>query len=177
MCCKPTSKMDIIRQLASNEQLLYELKNIHQAEYTDDVIQDIWLRFIECEDEDKLIKLCEQNQMKFYLIRILINQTRSNNSKTNRTYKIKTEINPLTLINMTEETNNIDNELVQDIITSELNKLTFYDRRIFELVANSSKTFKELEQEIKIKNYNIFYTFNKVRLQLRKALKKYDLNE
>ena len=182
MCkCSGTTNQ-IVKQLANDKKLMNELKKIHNEEYIEDIIQDIFLQFLEKEDETKLQRLCAENQMKFFIIGILIRQSQS--KKTTKNYKQLHSYNLNLDIVEDEYTqfkaipDGIDwnTEEVSRIVEKELAKLHFYDREIFELVIKEGLTFQELGKKINIKPNNIFYTFNKVRTKLRNKIKKIDLN-
>ncbi len=180
MClCSGTSKNDIISQIAGNKKFINELKKISPKEYSEDVIQDLFLRFLEVEPEQKFVDLCKNNQMKFYIIRCLIRQMYPNKTKRYKSLNgynmeaIDDEDYRLIDIPLIETDWNTD--AISNIVKKELDKMNFYDRQIFELVTYSGKTFKELSEQINIADYNIYYTFNKVRVKLRNKLKKIDL--
>lgn len=182
MCkCSGTTNQ-IVSQLASDEKLmamLYKLKG--GKEYTQDIIQDIFLQMIEKEAEDKLQRLCAKNEMKFFLIACVSNQINKASNMTNqtklaRTYRpIHTASYPVTIYEMLmtdKEDNLIDVIEFNKAVEEEIEKLHFYEKFIFKTVLASDKTFKELAKEINIKEYNIFYTYNKTKLKIRKKLKR-----
>lgn len=80
---------DIIQEIVDTG-LLYKLTmNITKGkkyEWFEDLFQDIYLQLL-TKDADKLIKIYENGQLKFYLSRILMNSINSNTSDTWRRYR------------------------------------------------------------------------------------------
>lgn len=179
--CSGTNITDIVAQLASNRKLMVELKQIHSAEYTNDMIQDMWLYLLERVDEDKLINLCSSNQIKWFLLKIIKTQTQSSSSTTAVRYRnpynyipYKNQyITPEVIKNIMGHNDDTHTDLTpfNTKVEEILDKLHFYDREIFLYVVNSGKTYKELEKELKISHYNIGHTYRKVREILQNKLK------
>lgn len=81
-------KNRIIKKLATNkvvEELCCNM-GVEQA-YLDDLIQEIYLILLEY-NEDKLIKMFERKQLKFFIVRIIMNQYFSQNSPFYKKYKM-----------------------------------------------------------------------------------------
>lgn len=187
MCnCTGNTALDIVAQLANNTKLVTELKAIHVAEYTNDMMNDIWLYLLESVSNEKLSKLCKDNQIKFFLIKIITNQVYSKKSDTAVKYR-----NPFNYLRNTDRY--VSPDVIRDImghvnekdidyttfnkkVEEELAKLHFYDREIFIHVINSDKTYKELSKELKIADYNIGHTYRKVCEILRIKMKSYNFD-
>ncbi len=188
MCviCSGDSVFDIVTQLASNKKLISELKGIYNFEYKEDVLQDIFLQIIEKEPKEKILALCKNNQMKYFLVNILKMQVMSPTSKNNYNYKnrlIGDNIRMKSIL-MDDTGKEVDWDLnqLQEWVNVELDKMEKesgmrgkYNKIIFLKVVESDKTFKELEKEMNINRNNIFYTYNKVRKHLKETLKKFYL--
>ncbi len=180
MCrCSGTTNQ-IVSQLASDKKLVAELKLINNYEYNKDVLQDIWLQLLET-PETKLQDLCNNNKMKFYLISIILRKFGTNDARNNQKYKTNTQLYEGQLENSIQQYDEQNNgsewniTAINDIVKIELLKISHYDKTIFELVVNSNKTFKQLEEQINIKAYNIFNSFDKTRKRLRLKIKKSNL--
>lgn len=81
-------KNRIIKELATNkvvEELCCNM-GAEQA-YLDDLVQEIYLILLEY-NEDKLIKMFERKQLKFFIVRIIMNQYFSKNSPFYKKYKM-----------------------------------------------------------------------------------------
>ena len=58
-----------------------------EQSYFDDLVQEIYLIILEY-DDNKIIKMYEQNQIKFFITRIIKNQSFSKNSPFYKKYKM-----------------------------------------------------------------------------------------
>jgi hypothetical protein len=81
-------KNNIIEVLAKEKtvETLCTNMGVEQA-YIDDLVQEIYLILLEY-DEDKLIKMFERKQLKFFIVRIIMNQYFSKNSPFYKKYKM-----------------------------------------------------------------------------------------
>lgn len=79
---------NIINELAKEKtvETLCTNMGVEQA-YLDDLVQEIYLILLEY-DEDKLIKMYERKQLKFFIVRIIMNQYFSKNSPFYKKYKM-----------------------------------------------------------------------------------------
>lgn len=83
------TKADIISKMASEKMVEAMVANIaHQALNADlkDLCQMVYLILLEY-DETKLIDLWSNDQMNFFLARVIVNQYRSNNSPYHTTFR------------------------------------------------------------------------------------------
>ena len=81
------NKNDIIEEIARNKLIEELIKNMGiKANDKDDLLQEIYLVLLEYE-EDKIIKLYNNNQLKFFIVRIIQNQYFSKNSPFYTKYK------------------------------------------------------------------------------------------
>lgn len=172
MCnCSGENKYEIVNELANNKPLMKELTKILQnKEYANDIIQDIFLQMLEKEPTNKLISLCKNNEMKFFLISIIKNQQNNKNS----IYKKYLDFDYKFFELEQQNEKQIDYIKFDNIVKKELKKLSIYQQEIFNLVVNSDKTYKQLEKKVNIKDYSIKYTFAQVKKILQKKLKAYD---
>ena len=81
-------KNNIIEVLAKEKtvETLCTNMGVEQA-YLDDLVQEIYLILLEY-NEDKLIKMYERKQLKFFIVRIIMNQYFSKNSPFYKKYKL-----------------------------------------------------------------------------------------
>jgi hypothetical protein len=81
------NKNDIIEEIARNKLIEELIKNMGiKANDKDDLLQEIYLVLLEY-DENKIIKLYNNNQLKFFIVRIIQNQYFSKNSPFYTKYK------------------------------------------------------------------------------------------
>lgn len=81
-------KNRIVNELAKEKtvETLCTNMGVEQA-YLDDLVQEIYLILLEY-NEDKLIKMFERKQLKFFIVRIIMNQYFSKNSPFYKKYKL-----------------------------------------------------------------------------------------
>lgn len=81
-------KNNIINELAKEKtvETLCTNMGVEQA-YLDDLVQEIYLILLEY-DEGKMIKMYERKQLKFFIVRIIMNQYFSKNSPFYKKYKL-----------------------------------------------------------------------------------------
>ena len=81
-------KNRIVNELAKEKtvETLCTNMGVEQA-YLDDLVQEIYLILLEY-NEDKLIKMFERKQLKFFIVRIIMNQYFSQNSPFYKKYKM-----------------------------------------------------------------------------------------
>lgn len=89
------NKNDIIEEIARNKLIEELIKNMGIKDNDkDDLLQEIYMILLEYE-EDKIVKLYNNNQLKFFIVRIIQNQYFSKNSpyymKYKRYYKLVDE--------------------------------------------------------------------------------------
>lgn len=81
-------KNNIIEALAKEKTVETLCTNMGvEPAYIDDLVQEIYLILLEY-NEDKLIKMYERKQLKFFIVRIIMNQYFSKNSPFYKKYKI-----------------------------------------------------------------------------------------
>ena len=81
-------KNRIVNELAKNKVVETMCVNMGvEQSYFDDLVQEIYLIILEY-DDNKIIKMYEQNQIKFFITRIIKNQYFSKNSTFYKKYKM-----------------------------------------------------------------------------------------
>lgn len=81
-------KNNIISELAKEKAVETMCINMGvEQSYFDDLVQEIYLIILEY-DDNKIIKMYEQNQIKFFITRIIKNQYFSKNSPFYKKYKM-----------------------------------------------------------------------------------------
>ena len=166
-----TTKNAIIDAFARDKKMKREIENICRCKEIDDLMQIIYLYLLEMKEET-IIELNETKKLKYFIIRMVLNQINSTTSLYYRQYVRNSFLFDEELMGKTDSKDWNVNEL-NDVVTAELQKLPFYYRKIFEMVAdNPDKTFPQLAKQYKIKSYSIFYTYAKVRKILKKSIRK-----
>jgi hypothetical protein len=169
-----TTKNQIIEALAMDKHMLREIKKICKCTDVDDLMQIIYIYLLEMKD-GIITTIHGKKQLKWFIIRLVLNQINSTTSLYYRQYKRNSQkYDPVLMGHEVGIDWNLD--AINEIALKEIEKLPFYQRNIFNLVAeNPDKTFPQLGEEYNIKGYSVFYTYNKVRQKLKKSIRKNDL--
>ena len=75
------TKNEVVEKLAKERLVEQIVSNIAKSadDLLNDLVQEIYLDLLE-KDEDKIVKLYESNQIRFFITRIVINNLHSKNS-------------------------------------------------------------------------------------------------
>ena len=75
------TKNEVVEKLAKERLVEQIVSNISKSsdDLLNDLVQEIYLDLLE-KDEDKIVKLYESNQIRFFITRIVINNLHSKNS-------------------------------------------------------------------------------------------------
>ena len=164
-------------------KLAIELKgvaaNFIPAEDLDDLTQEVFLYLLELPSE-KLQQLIEDNQIKYYFIRLCKNNYFSKTSKYH--YKYRKPLEKLDFIEIPpkkqEAINLYFNTDIQDsdLINNILSELRWYDRELFSLYVlgnNEGKryAYSTLSQKTGISRMSIYKTIKGVKRYVRNRLK------
>ena len=123
-----------------------------------------------CEmNEDKLIGLYERNELKFYIVRIMLNMIKSDRSNFYKSYRNYTEY----VDNDTEAEVNFDKSDLVDKLEKNLEGLHWYNKEILKLYAiDFKKNAKELSRKTGIPYMSIVRTINKTKKQMKTNIRK-----
>lgn len=123
-----------------------------------------------CEmNEDKLIGLYERNELKFYIVRTMLNMIKSDRSNFYKSYRNYTEY----VDNDTEEIIDFDKLDLVDKLAKNLEGLHWYNATLLKLYAiDFKKNAKELSRRTGIPYMSIVRTINKTKKQMKTNIRK-----
>ena len=123
-----------------------------------------------CEmNEEKLIGLYERNELKFYIVRIMLNMIKSDRSNFYKSYRNYTE----SVDNDTETEIDFDKLDLVDKLEKNLEGLHWYNAAILKLYAiDFKKNAKELSRKTGIPYMSIVRTINKTKKQMKTNIRK-----
>lgn len=160
-----------------NSQSLFDYQNNSYVEndYLADELYSEFLLSISEMDEEKLIKLYESGELKFYLLRIIVNQYKSNSSRYYRQIKKKYTkiIDYAVFLEHNDDTQTIVNELSDNwlvFLNEKIEKLHWYDKTIFQMYINDNLSMKKIADKIKIPESSIKSTIKSVRNYLKEMV-------
>ena len=123
-----------------------------------------------CEmNEEKLIGLYERNELKFYIVRIMLNMIKSDRSNFYKSYRNYTEY----VDNDTETEIDFDKLDLVDKLSKNLEGLHWYNATLLKLYAiDFKKNAKELSRKTGIPYMSIIRTINKTKKQMKQNIRK-----
>ena len=141
---------------------------MHPEELQYDLKAEVFL--VRCEmNEDKLIGMYERNELKFYIVRIMLNMIKSDRSNFYKSYRNYTEY----VDNDTEAEVNFDKLDLVDKLEKNLEGLHWYNKEILKLYAiDFKKNAKELSRKTGIPYMSIVRTINKTKKQMKTNIRK-----
>ena len=141
---------------------------MHPEELQYDLKAEVFLVLCEM-NEDKLIGLYERNELKFYIVRIMLNMIKSDRSNFYKSYRNYTEY----VDNDTEVEVNFDKSDLVDKLEKNLEGLHWYNKEILKLYAiDFKKNAKELSRKTGIPYMSIVRTINKTKKQMKTNIRK-----
>ena len=141
---------------------------MHPEELQYDLKAEVFLVLCEM-NEDKLIGMYERNELKFYIVRIMLNMIKSDRSNFYKSYRNYTEY----VDNDTEAEVNFDKSDLVDKLEKNLEGLHWYNKEILKLYAiDFKKNAKELSRKTGIPYMSIIRTINKTKKQMKTNIRK-----
>ena len=141
---------------------------MHPEELQYDLKAEVFLVLCEM-NEDKLIGMYERNELKFYIVRIMLNMIKSDRSNFYKSYRNYT----VYVDNDTEAEVNFDKLDLVDKLEKNLEGLHWYNKEILKLYAiDFKKNAKELSRKTGIPYMSIVRTINKTKKQMKTNIRK-----
>jgi len=141
---------------------------MHPEELQYDLKAEVFLVLCEM-NEEKLIGMYERNELKFYIVRIMLNMIKSDRSNFYKSYRNYTEY----VDNDTEAEINFDKSDLVDKLEKNLEGLHWYNKEILKLYAiDFKKNAKELSRKTGIPYMSIVRTINKTKKQMKTNIRK-----
>jgi hypothetical protein len=141
---------------------------MHPEELQYDLKAEVFLVLCEM-NEEKLIGMYERNELKFYIVRIMLNMIKSDRSNFYKSYRNYTEY----VDNDTEAEVNFDKSDLFDKLEKNLEGLHWYNKEILKLYAiDFKKNAKELSRKTGIPYMSIVRTINKTKKQMKTNIRK-----
>ena len=166
--------------MVKNEILgeFWDLKEVNEAfgkmqpeELRYDLKAEVFLVLCEM-DEQKLIGLYERNELRFYIVRTMLNMIKSDRSTFYKNYRNHIEFVAADLNREIKRINDEPTDLV-DKLEKNLEGLHWYNKEILKLYAiDFKKNAKELSRKTGIPYMSIVRTINKTKKQMKQNIRK-----
>jgi hypothetical protein len=158
-------KNKIIEQFWLNEEVNQAFAKMQPEELQYDLKVEVFLVLLEM-DESKLFGLYERKEIRFYIVRTMLNMIKSDRSQFWKKYR-----------NYTEYTENEKpeekQESVIDVMESAIENLHWYQKEILNLYTfEFNKNAKELSRQTGIPYMSIIRTLKQTKTELKKHIRK-----
>jgi hypothetical protein len=141
------------------EELQYDLK------------AEVFLVLCEMDDE-KLIGMYERNELKFYIVRTMLNMIKSDRSSFYKNYRNHIEMDNNTISKEMYKLHSEASDIV-DKLEKNLDNLHWYNKEILKLYAlEFKKNAKELSRKTGIPYMSIVRTLHKTKTEMKKNIRK-----
>ena len=158
---------EIITEFWESKSVNEAFQKMQPVELQADLKAEVFLILCEMEEE-KLIGLYERNELKYYMVRIMLNMIKSDRSSFFKNYR-----NYVELLENDVEVVETDPSETYEKIELHLQNLHWYNRELFKLYAlDFKKNAKELSRKTGIPYMSIVRSINKTKAEIKKNIKK-----
>lgn len=161
------SRDEILSEFWESKSVNEAFEKMQPVELQADLKAEVFLILCEMEEE-KLIGLYERNELKYYMVRIMLNMIKSDRSSFFKNYR-----NYVELLENDVEVFESNPEETYNKIEVHLQNLHWYNRELFKLYAlDFKKNAKELSRKTGIPYMSIVRSINKTKAEIKKNFKK-----
>lgn len=158
-------KNKIIEQYWLNDEVNQAFAKMQPIELQYDLKVEVFMVLLEMDDE-KLFGLYERNEIRFYIVRTMLNMIKSDRSQFWKKYRNYTEYED-------NEKAEVEQNSVIDIMEKGIEKLHWYQKEILNLYTfDFNKNAKELSRKTGIPYMSIIRTLKQTKNELKKHIRK-----
>lgn len=158
-------KNKIIEQFWLNDEVNQAFAKMQPEELQYDLKVEVFMVLLEM-DEEKLFGLFERNEIRFYIVRTMLNMIKSDRSQFWKKYRNYTEYED-------NEKAEVEQNSVIDIMENGIEKLHWYQKEILNLYTfEFNKNAKELSRKTGIPYMSIIRTLKQTKNELKKHIRK-----
>jgi len=155
----------IIEQYWLNDEVNQAFAKMQPEELQYDLKMEVFLVLLEM-DEKKLIGLYERNEIRFYIVRTMLNMIKSDRSQFWKKYRNYTEYKE-------KDIADTENNCVISTMEKGIENLHWYQKEILKLYAfDFNKNAKELSRHTGIPYMSIIRTLKQTKNELKKHIRK-----
>jgi hypothetical protein len=160
-------KNEILAQYWTSKEVNDAFDKMQPEELRYDLKAEVFLVLCEMND-DKLIGMYERNELKFYIVRIMLNMIKSDRSNFYKNYRNYTEF-----VDNNYVADEYDKANMVDKLEVNMDGLHWYNKEILKLYAiDFKKNAKELSRKTGIPYMSIVRTINKTKKQMKTNIRK-----
>jgi hypothetical protein len=157
-------KTEIIAKLWDNKEVNEAFSKMHPVELQYDLKAEVFLVLCEM-DDDKLIGMYNRNEIRFFLVRVMLNMIKSDRSTFWKQYRNYTEYDGKEQVEVIQAN-------IIDKMESSIEKLHWYQKEILRLYAlDFNKNAKELSRQTGIPYMSIIRTLKQTKTELKKNIR------
>jgi len=157
-------KTEIIAKLWDNKEVNEAFSKMHPVELQYDLKAEVFLVLCEM-DDDKLIGMYNRNEIRFFLVRVMLNMIKSDRSTFWKQYRNYTEYDGKEQVEVVQAN-------IIDKMESSIEKLHWYQKEILRLYAlDFNKNAKELSRQTGIPYMSIIRTLKQTKIELKKNIR------
>ena len=158
-------KNKIVEQYWLNDEVNQAFAKMQPEELQYDLKVEVFMVLLEMDDE-KLFGLYERNEIRFYIVRTMLNMIKSDRSQFWKKYRNYTEYED-------NEKAEVEQNSVLDIMEKGIEKLHWYQKEILNLYTfEFNKNAKELSRKTGIPYMSIIRTLKQTKNELKKHIRK-----
>jgi hypothetical protein len=160
-------KNEILAQYWTSKEVNDAFDKMHPEELRYDLKAEVFLVLCEMND-NKLEGLFERNELKFYIVRIMLNMIKSDRSTFYKNYRNYTEF-----VDQDFVSDDYDRTNMFEKLEANMDGLHWYNKEILKLYAiDFKKNAKELSRKTGIPYMSIIRTINKTKKQMKTNIRK-----
>jgi hypothetical protein len=160
-------KNEILTQYWTSKEVNDAFEKMHPEELRYDLKAEVFLVLCEMEN-DKLVGMFERNELKFYIVRIMLNMIKSDRSTFYKNYRNYTEF-----VDQDFVSDDYDKTNMFEKLEANMEGLHWYNKEILKLYAiDFKKNAKELSRKTGIPYMSIIRTINKTKKQMKTNIRK-----
>jgi hypothetical protein len=158
-------KNKIIEQYWLNDEVNQAFAKMQPEELQYDLKVEVFLVLLEM-DEEKLFGMYERNEIRFYIVRTMLNMIKSDRSQFWKKYRNYTEY-------VEKDRPEEKQESVIEVMEQGIEKLHWYQKEILKLYTfDFNKNAKELSRQTGIPYMSIIRTLKQTKTELKKHIRK-----
>ena len=157
-------RSDILVEFWQSHELNEAISKMHPVELQEELKSELFLRIAEI-PEEKLIDLYNKKQLRFYVVRIMLNLIRSTDHKFYKKFRNFVEYVPIEVV----EQEQLD---VTNIVKEHYESLYWYEKEIFRLYTfEFNCNAKKLSIALGIPYISVVRTINKIKQDLKTKIR------
>jgi len=158
------TRNDILVEFWQSQEVNDAIGKMHPVELQDELKSELFLILAEI-PEEKLVDLYEKKQLRFYVVRIMLNLVRSTDHKFYKKFRNFVEYEPIEVV----EQEQLD---VTNIVKENYESLYWYEKEIFRLYTfEFNCNAKKLSLALGIPYISVVRTINKIKQDLKTKIR------